>query len=400
MNIKSFFQITKGSSTSGTSSTDNDQLKVDRKRKIEESKADVSNLLINKEAPRKRSKNTTKNYKNEEDDDDVVSIIIEDDLFDNLSSKKALKSPNKVKANPTSSNSPTSKHIKMKPESSTDNIQKMESKDIFEEGEDHYITSPSGKKRKTLSKSPIRKKSNGQTSIDKKSTTSAVEGKRGHKHTKTERLSFLQKSSFKDLCFVFTGDLQTVSREEMEEKVKRYNGLLRTSVSGNTDFLIVGQNPGQKKMEKAQELQETLVQLTEQEFLAWFAKVEHQFYIDQKELEDRQLLLASEGETLSDDVADGARDRDSIIQKDSIVNSSKIGTNESAIGIKSSLVKNVQLWTEKYRPHQTDEVIGGLSQINKIKTFLQEWNATSTGRGGASTKRALLISGFPGIGKV
>jgi len=55
------------------------------------------------------------------------------------------------------------------------------------------------------------------------------------------------------LTFVFTGALSEYTRDEARELVERHGGSATGSVSGNTDYLVVGENPGQRKREDAEE---------------------------------------------------------------------------------------------------------------------------------------------------
>lgn len=63
--------------------------------------------------------------------------------------------------------------------------------------------------------------------------------------------------------FVFTGGLETLSRNEAKEKVLNRGGKVSSTVSKKTDYVVVGQDPG-SKYSKAVELGLTI--LTEEEF--------------------------------------------------------------------------------------------------------------------------------------
>ncbi len=69
--------------------------------------------------------------------------------------------------------------------------------------------------------------------------------------------------------FVFTGTLVAVSREEAGERVKRLGAVVSGSVSGRTDYVVVGENPGSKAMQARSLGVKTL---TEAEFLALLEK--------------------------------------------------------------------------------------------------------------------------------
>ena len=53
------------------------------------------------------------------------------------------------------------------------------------------------------------------------------------------------------LVFVPTGVLESLDREETSELIKKYGGKVTSSLSRNTTYLLVGNEPGESKMKKA-----------------------------------------------------------------------------------------------------------------------------------------------------
>jgi DNA ligase (NAD+) len=54
--------------------------------------------------------------------------------------------------------------------------------------------------------------------------------------------------------FVLTGTLPTMSRQGVEALIKQHGGRVTSSVSKNTDYLLVGESPGENKYNKARQL--------------------------------------------------------------------------------------------------------------------------------------------------
>ena len=72
---------------------------------------------------------------------------------------------------------------------------------------------------------------------------------------KTEREKSPSKKGAKlaGLTFVITGTLDNYTRDEITDIIKRNGGKVTGTVSGNTDYLICGKDPG-SKLEKAKSL--------------------------------------------------------------------------------------------------------------------------------------------------
>ncbi len=64
----------------------------------------------------------------------------------------------------------------------------------------------------------------------------------------------LSKQIFKNMYFVISGTLNTFEREEAADQIRSLGGTFQSSVSKETTYLILGQNPGQSKIEKAKKL--------------------------------------------------------------------------------------------------------------------------------------------------
>lgn len=76
---------------------------------------------------------------------------------------------------------------------------------------------------------------------------------------------------FKGLTFVITGTLETMTREQAKEEIEEKGGILSSSISGKTTYLVAGQSPG-SKLGKAKQLNITI--LSEEDFLSILARAD------------------------------------------------------------------------------------------------------------------------------
>ncbi len=75
----------------------------------------------------------------------------------------------------------------------------------------------------------------------------------------------VKNQKLKGLTFVFTGELGSLSREEAKKKVRELGGDVSSSVSKDTDYVVLGESPG-SKFDKAKKLGIKLI--NEDEFLS------------------------------------------------------------------------------------------------------------------------------------
>ncbi|HZD43541.1 MAG TPA: helix-hairpin-helix domain-containing protein, partial [Methanomicrobiales archaeon] len=71
-------------------------------------------------------------------------------------------------------------------------------------------------------------------------------------HVEPQREEVVDGNELADLTFVFTGSLSE-PRSDIADFVESHGANATGSVSGNTDYLVVGENPGQSKRDDAEE---------------------------------------------------------------------------------------------------------------------------------------------------
>ncbi|OPX18134.1 hypothetical protein BXT86_02735, partial [candidate division WOR-3 bacterium 4484_100] len=76
--------------------------------------------------------------------------------------------------------------------------------------------------------------------------------------------SLQKRTSLIGKRFVFTGELKSMTRTEAQNLVREYGGQPSSTVSKNTDYVVMGKNPG-SKFEKAKKLNIRII--NEEQFL-------------------------------------------------------------------------------------------------------------------------------------
>ncbi|KAJ3262664.1 hypothetical protein HK103_000193 [Boothiomyces macroporosus] len=187
------------------------------------------------------------------------------------------------------------------------------------------------------------------------------------------------------LTFVFTGDLASLSREDSTDIIKRYGGKVTTAPSKKTSYVVVGQDPGPKKMEKIADLK--LKTLNEDEFYDFI----NSFGTGSA---NTNASAKSDSKTTTAPTAGSKKPA-----KDK-------GKAPIAATIPFTKPKSSdQLWTDKYKPQNYSEVIANKTLIEKLALWVREWDKNRKAgfpkgnKDSVTQYRAALLSGPPGIGK-
>lgn len=190
-----------------------------------------------------------------------------------------------------------------------------------------------------------------------------------------------QPNCLAGLTFVFTGELESLSREEAQTLCKRYGGRVTTSPSSKTSYVVLGSDAGAKKLEVI--AKHKITTLTEDEFLELIG-TRSASEIDPKVLKKQQDEIKK------------------IKQAAKAMEPTKGSIAEKAQA-KQDLAG--QLWTMKYAPKALNELCGNKTQVEKLQTWLRDWpknrkaKFTKPGKDGLGLYRCIVLSGPPGVGK-
>ncbi|KXS17538.1 DNA replication factor C, large subunit, partial [Gonapodya prolifera JEL478] len=165
------------------------------------------------------------------------------------------------------------------------------------------------------------------------------------------------------LTIVFTGELSSISREDAKDLVKRHGGKVTEAVSGRTSYLVTGQDPGEKKVEEA--------------------RTKGVKVIDEDGLFELSKATGKKKESMP----------------------AQPKTQRLHGGQKSAPDASSVLWTDRWAPKKSEDIIGNKKGVDTLKAWLKNWETNRQAGFPGKTKdsisayRAILISGPPGIGK-
>ena len=209
------------------------------------------------------------------------------------------------------------------------------------------------------------------------------------------------------LTFVFTGLLETLSREEGQELVKRYGGKVTGGPSGKTSFVVLGSDAGPSKLRKIQEL--SLKVINEDGLLQLIRSLPANGG-DGKAAEKNNEKKKAEMEKIKKEAEE--MEKEEKIKAAEAEKAQKEAQRLAAIKGGSSatpIIRNTpvtsQLWTSKYAPTSVNQICGNKGAVEKIQSWLNGWpkahryDFQKKGADGLGGYRAIIIHGPPGIGK-
>ncbi|XP_009126518.1 replication factor C subunit 1 [Brassica rapa] len=199
--------------------------------------------------------------------------------------------------------------------------------------------------------------------------------------------------------FVISGTLDSLEREEAEDLIKRHGGRVTGSVSKKTTYLLCDEDIGGKKSEKAKELGTKF--LTED---GLFDMIRSSKPV-KKSLPEKTNKSTEKVSAQPKISPQKEETRGKPLAKSS---PNKVPPPSSPAKGKKKVIQSSLPWTEKYRPKVTNEIVGNQSSVTQLHNWLSHWHEQFGGSGSkgkgkkltdAGAKKAVLLSGTPGIGK-
>lgn len=245
------------------------------------------------------------------------------------------------------------------------------------------------------------------------------------------------------LCFVITGVLESLEREEANDLIEKYGGCVRAAISKKNDYLIVGDEAGESKLAKAQSLK--IKVLSEDGLLELIgtrpAGKASKILPSRRKKKETSPAKESISFTRSPSPKNVEKSPEKIEKTSTSTEQIK---EKSPIKIKSTTDKNqtpkpepqikplcsnkitvpapvmvhvgqAEALTEKYRPKTMKQIIGqhgDKSCAKKFHAWLSNWHKKHSGKAVKQVKpspwaknddgsffKACLLSGPPGVGK-
>ncbi|EEB13952.1 Replication factor C subunit, putative [Pediculus humanus corporis] len=314
------------------------------------------------------------------------------------------------------STTPKKEHGKSK--KTKDNVS---SNEIFDEKKMGKISEESS----VITKKQEKNGSNTSIVVSKKQNSAAYQKylqRSGPKNPNSKTIPKGTSNCLQNLTFVITGILDSLEKKKAVELIQKYGGRVTTQVSKKTDFIVVGEEPGESKLSKAEKF--CTKKINEDELLALITERSNFKQEESKPIEKTEQIISNSSMKSSINENKKMNTSKSVMVKSNQFDDlslTGVTTKSEASLIKNDDCKNNFensdiLWVEKYKPKSTKAIIGQggeKSNVKKLTYWLQNWHLNhSTKNDKKLTKpapwntnddgsyfKAALLSGPPGVGK-
>ncbi|KAF2724070.1 DNA replication factor C, large subunit [Polychaeton citri CBS 116435] len=205
------------------------------------------------------------------------------------------------------------------------------------------------------------------------------------------------------LSFVFTGQLQSLGREQGQQLVKRYGGRVMGTPSRKTSYVVLGEEAGPKKLQTIQDL--SLKVINETGLFELIRRLPANGG-DSAAAEKQAEKHAKEEENIRKAAAEMEKqERARLAAAKPKPNATGSTPVDQSKGKTSTLGPDTRLWTVRYAPQSLGQICGNTTAVQKLQRWLRNFpNAARKGfklggPDGSGVHRAVMIHGPPGIGK-
>lgn len=192
------------------------------------------------------------------------------------------------------------------------------------------------------------------------------------------------------LTFVLTGTGDSLTREDLSDLIKKYEGKVTGSVSGKTDFLVAGLEAGESKLAKARANKTKII--TEDDVL--------QMLRDKSKGWTPPTVPPQSAAAVTPIVKEFIASGVNLPKPQMAIPLAPKGSSQELAILRSGhqTASSIQdmLWVDSHRPMSTDAIIGNPGLVKQIQEFLSTWHTKRKGQD--RLPKAMLISGPPGIG--
>lgn len=200
------------------------------------------------------------------------------------------------------------------------------------------------------------------------------------------------------LVFVFTGLLDTLSRDDGQALVKRYGGKVTAGPSKKTSYVVLGNEAGPKKLQVI--AQYGLKTINEDGLYELIRRLPPNGG-DSKAAAKHEEKKAAEMQKIKQMAQEMEREE----RRAGGAGSAGMSNGKQTTSRAATQPRDSQLWTVKHAPTQISQICGNKTQVEKLQKWLRAFPKNlktgfkMAGADGSGAYRAVMIHGPPGIGK-